>query len=104
MADFVINDRRREPRVAAPDHLQGQPPQVPGARVLEVLDLSAHGLRCRLAGPVRPGRPMTLRLPAMSGTAVITALVVRCEVCRLTRQGPQYDAAWSVERPWAREY
>jgi hypothetical protein len=103
MADFVINDRRREARVAAPAHWQAHPPQLPGARVLEVLDLSPHGLRCRLAGPVRPGRPMSLRLPGTTSTPVITAVVVRCEVWRLTRQGVQYDAAWAVERPWRHE-
>jgi hypothetical protein len=100
MADFVINERRREPRVPPPAQAGDGSPEVPGARVLEVIDLSRHGLRCRLTGPVRPGRTMTLRLPARTGPTVITAMVVRCEVCRVTRQSVQYEAAWAVERGW----
>jgi hypothetical protein len=98
MADFVINERRRETRVAAPTD---PVVQVPGARVLETVDKSRHGLRCRLAGPVRPGRTMSLRVAAGASTAVVTALVVRCEVCRLTRAGVQYEAAWTVQVPWS---
>lgn len=98
MTDFVINERRRESRVQAPaDSLV----QVPGARVLEIVDRSAHGLRCRLSSPVRPGRTMSLRMQGAGGTAV-TALVVRCEVCRLSRSGVQYEAAWAVQAPWPR--
>jgi len=103
MDDLVINDRRREPRLAPSRLNTGRDPQVPGARVLEVLDSSAHGLRCRIAHPVRPGRTMPLRLPGAPGSGVVTALVVRCEVCRLTRQGVQYEAAWALERAWRHE-
>jgi len=99
MPDFVINERRREARILAPpDSLV----QVPGARVLEIVDRSLHGLRCRLSSPVRPGRTMSLGMPGAGGTAVVTALVVRCEVCRLTRAGVQYEAAWAVQAPWPR--
>ena len=45
---------------------------------------------------------MSLRMGAGTGTAVVTALVVRCEVCRLTRVGVQYEAAWTVQVPWPR--
>ncbi len=101
MADFILNERRREARVPGSHLVAAEPPQVPGARVLEVIDVSAHGLRCRLTAPVRPGRPMTLRLATEHhGSATSTAHVVRCVVCRLTRQGPQYEAAWSLERVW----
>ncbi len=101
MAEIVINERRREPRLAPSSIRANRDPQVPGARVLEVLDSSAHGLRCRLAQPVRPGRSMPLRLPGIP--AVVTAFVVRCEVCRLTRQGVQYEAAWALDREWRHE-
>ncbi|MCC6163449.1 MAG: PilZ domain-containing protein [Acidobacteria bacterium] len=101
MADFILNERRREARVHGSHVVSAEPPQVPGARVLEVIDVSAHGLRCRLTAPVRPGRLMTLRLATgQYGSSTSTAHVVRCEVCRLTRQGPQYEAAWALERAW----
>lgn len=101
MVDFVINERRREPRLAQAALRSDRGPQVPGARVIEVLDTSPRGLRCRLANPVRPGRTMPLRLAGAGGAiSVVTALVLRCEVCRLTRQGAQYEAAWALERPW----
>lgn len=99
MADFVINERRREPRVPAPAETGVH---VPGARVLETVDRSDHGLRCRLATPVRPGRTMSLKMPVGGNAAVVTALVVRCEVCRVTRLGVQYDAAWALQAPWPR--
>ena len=97
MSDFVINERRRDNTHIAP---AGPAVQVPGARVLEIVDRSDHGLRCRLANPVRPGRTMTLRMPVGAGTTVVTALVVRCEVCRLTRVSVQYEAAWAAQGPW----
>jgi hypothetical protein len=100
MAEHVIGERRREPRRSPTAHVEWAEPQVPGARVIDVLDVSAHGLRCRLAQPVRPGRSMALRLP---GAGVVQALVVRCEVSRLTRSGVQYDAAWTMDRAWAPE-
>ena len=97
MADLVIGERRREARRAVTAHRTWGDPQVPGARVIDVIDVSTHGLRCRLAQPVRPGRSMPLRLP---GTGVVQALVVRCEVSRLARAGVQYDAAWLTDRAW----
>jgi hypothetical protein len=100
MAEHVIGERRREPRRPGAAHAAATEPQVPGARVIDVLDVSAHGLRCRLAHPVRPGRTMPLRLP---GAGVVQAQVVRCEVSRLSRSGVQYDAAWTLDRPWAPE-
>ena len=104
MVDLVINERRREDRRFTPAGSQGPEPQIPGARVLEVIDTSPHGLRCRLSQPVRPGRPMPLRLPSPSGLVVQTALVVRCAVCRLSKQGVQYEAAWAIEGRWSHEY
>ena len=100
MVDLVINERRREPRSAPGAHDGTSDPQVPGARLLEVVDTSARGLRCRLAHPVRPGRTMPLRLPSPGGLMVRPAFVVRCEVSRLTKHGVQYEAAWSLETPW----
>ena len=104
MADLVINERRREERRGAPAQSHGPEPQVPGARVLEIIDTSPHGLRCRLSQAVRPGRAMPLRLPSAGGLVVQSAFVVRCVVCRLTRQGVQYEAAWAVEGRWRHEY
>lgn len=102
MVDVVLNERRREARQAPASPLSDREPQIPGARVVEVIDTSTHGLRCRLASPVRPGRPMPLRLPTPSGPIVMPAFVVRCEVCRLTRQGVHYEAAWAFEKAWSR--
>ncbi|BCS33311.1 hypothetical protein TBR22_A25380 [Luteitalea sp. TBR-22] len=102
MSTLVINERRREPRTAPGE--AGESPQVPGARVLEVLDRSAHGLRCRLAQPVRPGRTMAIRVPAgQSGFVLRQGWVARCEVCRITRHGVQYEAAWRFDTPWRDE-
>ncbi len=103
MADLVINERRREPRRAPARDAGDLDPHVPGARVLEVIDTSARGLRCRLAQPVRPGRSMPLRLPTAHGRGVLPGFVVRCEVCRVTRHGVQYEAAWALESPWRHE-
>ncbi len=103
MVDLVINERRREPRALPGAVEPPRGPQVPGARVLEVVDVSAHGLRCRLGHPVRPGRSMPLRLPEGGGMVVVAAWVVRCSVCRVSRHGVQYEAAWSLEREWRRE-
>ncbi len=101
MADHVIGERRREPR-QPPSVLDATLlPLVPGTRVLDIVDTSAHGLRCRLAGPVRPGRPMTLRVPVRGALVTVSFRVTRCEVSRITRHGVQYDAAWVAERPWA---
>lgn len=102
MTALVINERRMEARL--PHGGSAPQPQVPGSRVLEVLDRSAHGLRCRLAQPVRPGRTMAIRLPG-PGTSLVLAqgAVVRCEVCRLTRHGAQFEAAWRFDTPWRHE-
>jgi len=104
MVDLVINERRREPRQVPSVHHGDRAPQVLGTPVLEVVDASAHGLRCRLVKPVRPGRSMPLRLPTAAGTLVVAAFVVRCHVCRLTRHGIQYEAAWAIEGRWPHEY
>lgn len=104
MVDLVINERRREERRPMPARSQGPEPQVPGARVLEVIDTSPHGLRCRLSQAVRPGRVMPLRLPSSAGPVVQSAFVVRCVVCRLSRQGVQYEAAWAIDGRWSHEY
>ena len=101
--DLVINERRKETRRTPSAHHAAAVPQVLGARVIEVVDTSAHGLRCRLARPVRPGRPMPLRLAVGSETLVFAAFVVRCHVYRLTRHGVQYEAAWSIDGHWRHE-
>ncbi len=97
MTVLVIGERRREPRRAAPLAFE---PQVPGIHVLDVLDVSEHGLRCRVTGGVRPGRPMSLRLRIRTGSRLVSAHVVRCHVCRVTRQSVAYEAVWIVDRPW----
>lgn len=104
MVDLVINERRREGRRAMPAQTRGPEPQVPGARVLEIIDTSPHGLRCRLSHAVRPGRVMPLRLPSSSGPVVQAAFVVRCVVCRVSRHGVQYEAAWAIDARWSYEY
>ena len=104
MVDLVINERRREERRAVSAAEGGPEPQVPGMRVLEVIDSSPHGLRCRLSQPVRPGRLMPLRLPSRGGLTVQSGFVVRCVVCRLGRHGVQYEAAWAIEGRWNHEY
>ena len=104
MVDLVINERRREERRPVLAQSQGPEPQVPGARVLEIIDTSPHGLRCRLAQAVRPGRIMPLRLPSPGGLVVQSGFVVRCVVCRLGRQGVQYEAAWAIDGRWSHEY
>ena len=104
MVDLVINERRREERRGASAQSQGPELQIPGIRLLEVIDTSPHGLRCRVSQPVRPGRVMPLRLPSQGSLVVQSALVVRCVVCRLSRQGVQYEAAWAIEGRWSHEY
>ena len=104
MVDLVINERRREERRAMPATGHGPEPQVPGMRVLEVVDVSPHGLRCRLPQAVRPGRLMPLRLPSRNGLVPQSAFVVRCVVSRLSRHGVQYEAAWSIDGRWNHEY
>lgn len=103
MADLVIGERRREPRRSPSAHEAAIEPQVPGARVLEVLDVSRHGLRCRLAHPVRPGRTMGLRVQRGGTRPPLQAAVVRCTVVRVSRHGLQYEAAWSFDRAWLGE-
>ena len=102
MATHIIGERRREPRTSAADTSVLGRPHVPGVRVLEVIDASRHGLRCRLARPVRPGRAMPLKLAGPNDRDTQQAWVVRCEVCRLSRHGVQYEAAWALEQPWPR--
>ncbi|HTU99884.1 MAG TPA: PilZ domain-containing protein [Luteitalea sp.] len=99
MTTHVIGERRREARMDASSR-PGAMPHVPGVRVIEVIDASAHGLRCRIAHPVRPGRTMPLRLAGHGDRTVQQALVLRCEVCRLTRLSVQYEAAWALEKAW----
>ena len=43
MADLVINERRREARRPVLAQSDGPEPQVPGARVVEIIDTSPHG-------------------------------------------------------------
>ena len=100
MATHIIGERRREVRLAATAAVGARVPHIPGVRVLEVLDASPHGLRCRIAHAVRPGRAMPVKLAGQADRNVQQAFVVRCEVCRVTRLGLQYEAAWMLERPW----
>jgi hypothetical protein len=46
---------------------------------------------------------MGLRLPGGAGLVLAQAWVVRCEVCRITRHGVQYEAAWRFDSPWQHE-
>lgn len=85
---------RRRPDVAAPAI------DVPGALVLEVVDISEHGLCCRLATPVAPGRTGTVRVSGTRGAARLVAHVVRCEVAALTAERVEYHAAWRLAPGW----
>lgn len=102
MATHIIGERRREPRTGGAETSAPRLPHVPGVRVLEVIDASRHGLRCRIARPVRPGRAMPLKLAGQDARDTQQAWVVRCEVCRVSRHGVQYEAAWALELPWPR--
>lgn len=74
--------------------------EVPGALVLEVIDVSDHGLCCRIGTPVAPGRAGPLRVTQAAGPTRLTAHVVRCEVTRLTPDGVEFQVAWRLEHGW----
>jgi hypothetical protein len=88
-------ESRRRPDVAAPTI------DVPGAVVLEVLDVSEHGLCCRLGAPVAPGRTGAVRVSGTRGAVRHVAQVVRCEVASLTAQRVEYRAAWRLASGWS---
>ena len=73
---------------------------VPGTIVLEVVDVSEHGLCCRLSTPVAPGRSGAVRVTRPHGAARLVAQVVRCEVAALTAERVEYTAAWRLASGW----
>lgn len=93
-----VVERRAEPR-RRPD-VRAPTIDVPGAVMLEVVDVSEHGLCCRLATPVAPGRSGTVRVTGPHGAARLAAQVVRCEVAALTSGRVEYHAAWRLAPGW----
>lgn len=93
------SDQRAEPR-RRPEAGHGTAVDVPGAVVLEVVDVSEHGLCCRLLGPVAPGRTGTVRVTGTRGASRLVAQVVRCEVAHLTADRVEYHAAWHLTSGW----
>lgn len=92
-------DRRREPRTTTRTDVS-KAIDVPGVTVLAVVDVSDHGLCCRLRQPVRPGRPATLRVGAGHAATRIPVVVVRCSVATVTSDQVEYVAAWRCEAGW----
>lgn len=100
MSHAVAPDRRSEPR-RQPDHGREATVDVPGSVVLAVVDVSEHGLACRLATPVPPGRTGTVRVSGAAGPSRLVAQVVRCEVAHLTADRVEYHAAWRLASGWS---
>ena len=100
MAAFMIGERRAEPRMAGAEVSSGFVVTVPGARVVDVLDCSACGLRIVTPTALRPGRTVTVRRRWAEAQTeeVLTGEVLRTWVHRLGRQGVLYEAAVHVGR------
>ena len=98
MADFVIGERRHEPRAEGEAVPRGYSIVAPGLRVIDVVDVSASGVRLRTASALRPGRSMTVRerSDAQRTEQPRSALVLRCSVHRLGRSGVTFEAALSL--------
>lgn len=95
MADFVIGERRHEPRADGEAVPRGYSIAAPGLRVVDVVDVSASGVRLRTASILRPGRCLTVRQrsDAQRAEQFRVATVVRCSVHRLGRSGVTFEAA-----------
>lgn len=95
MADFVIGERRHEPRADGDGVPRGYSIAAPGLRVVDVVDVSASGVRLRTASILRPGRSLTIRrrCDAHREDEARVAMVVRCSVFRLGRSGVTFEAA-----------
>jgi len=92
-------ERRAEGR-RVPGAMETPRLEVPGVVVLQVVDVSDHGLCCRVATPLAPGRAGTVRVGSARAAVRRSAQVVRCEVCRLSADSVEYYAAWRLERGW----
>lgn len=66
----------------------------------EVVDVSPHGLSCRVDTPLAPGRIVMLRVSRAEETTRVAAHVVRCEVSRVTAEGLEYRVAWRFDAGW----
>jgi hypothetical protein len=99
VVDFILGERRREPRAIGEDVPDGFTLVLPGVRAVEVLDSSSSGVRVRTPTPVRPGRLMTVRCRDRTGAPDRTrnALVVRCWVQRIGRGGVTYEAGLTFD-------
>ena len=95
MADFVIGERRREPRTDGEAVPHGYSIAAPGLRVTDVIDVSASGVRLRTTTALRPGRSMAVRhrTDAHRAEQSRVAMVLRCSVHRLGRAGVTFEAA-----------
>ncbi len=95
MADFVIGERRHEPRAEGDAIPRGYSIAAPGLRVIDIVDVSSSGVRLRTASALRPGRSMTVRqrCDAQRADHPRAAMVLRCSVHRLGRSGVTFEAA-----------
>ncbi len=95
MDDFVLGERRQEPRTSG----HALPPTflivAPGLRVTDIVDASASGVRLRTSVPLRPGRTLVLRRreDAQRPEQALVGLILRCWVQRLGRAGVTFEAA-----------
>ena len=95
MADFVIGERRHEPRADGDAVPRGYSIAAPGLRVVDVVDVSRSGVRLRTASILRPGRSLTVRqrIDTHRAEQSRVAMVLRCTVHRLGRSGVTFEAA-----------
>lgn len=94
MTDYVLGERRREPRTVGVDLADGYSLTAPGLRGVEIVDASPSSVRLRSAAPLRPGRTMAMRHrpEAHRLEKQVVATVLRCSVFRLGRSGVIYEA------------
>jgi hypothetical protein len=94
VADYVLGERRGEPRTNGADLPTGYALSAPGLRGIEIVDVSPSGVRVRSTTPLRPGRTLTLRHQSVGRPErQVTATVLRCSVFRLGRASVTYEAA-----------
>jgi hypothetical protein len=98
MEAFIIGERRGEVRHAGSDIPPGLEVAVTGAHVTELIDSSHRGVRVLTSTALRPGRAVLIRRRPEAGQPEqrVPAVVVRCRVHRITRQGVLYEAALSL--------
>lgn len=101
MEVFVLGERRHEPRAGADAVPTGFSIAAPGLRVVDIVDVSASGVRLRTASALRPGRSITVRhrASALRTEQARVAHVLRCWVYRLGRSGVTFEAALRLLPP-----